>query len=152
LQNAVCDIDDAVAFALRRLAPKAAAKGIAVAAIGEKGLSAACEQRACRRMLSILVDGAIDAGGDKAAVSVMARRLKGIVLLQVSLKARGSASEGAARLRSAVDQSAARELAEAAGGTLVVEELPEGARASIRLALAPPTMANRRQHERFGVS
>jgi len=48
--------------------------------------------------------------------------------------------------------SRAADMAEAAGGTIVVEELPEGARASIRLALAPPTMANRRQHERFGVS
>jgi len=43
-------------------------------------------------------------------------------------------------------------MAEAAGGTLLIEELPDGARASIRLALAPPTMANRRQHQRFGVS
>jgi hypothetical protein len=151
-QNAVCDIDDAVAFALRRIANKAAARGIAVVASGEEGLSAACEQRACRRMLSILVEGAIDAAGGKAAISVTARRLKGIVLLQVCVQGAGSGTERAARLRSLVDQSVAREMAEAAGGTLLIEEMPDGARASIRLALAPPTMANRRQHQRFGVS
>ena len=48
--SAVCDIDDAVGFAVRRAAGKAAAKGVAIATGGEEGLSAVCEQQAGRRL------------------------------------------------------------------------------------------------------
>jgi hypothetical protein len=149
--GASCDIDEAVAFAVRRIGARARAKGVVVAADDGAGGAAACDRQVCRRVLSLLIEGAAMSAARNDAVLVLARSLRGAVLVQVVLQSAAAGSPSAEAFRSMVDQSGARELVEGVGGTLLVEALPNGARASVRLASAPLPMANETRRESCGV-
>ena len=142
-----CDVADALEFALQRAAAIAAARGVALVCDAEPRLAAICERRVCRQILCRLIECAVGsaAGG---SVAISARRLKGVVLVRLSLST--GEPGGAMRLQQALDSSALRELIDQAGGTMLVEDSSEGANVTVRLASGAGKLADRSEADELG--
>jgi hypothetical protein len=134
------DVQEALSFAVTRLAPKARARGLALACEGDCEIFAACERSACRRILHLMIDTAISVSAGGGLVRVAARRLKGAVLLRVSAAAPADIDAGAFGL------AALRDMIERANGTLVVERRGDEIIASARLAAGAAPVAEQRSN------
>ena len=72
---------EALQFALRHAAPAASAKRLQIGCDAEPGLTAACDRQTCRQILTRLVEAAIVGSAAGGEVSIIGRRVKGVVLL-----------------------------------------------------------------------
>lgn len=130
----VCDVGEAVAFAMRRGEENAEAKRAGLTAEVEGGLRARCELQAFRRMLHLMFEGALMQAGVGDRLHLTARGLKSVALLRlVRVPALDDSERPAGKGHD--DWMALREVVEAAGGTLLVEESPAEMRLSVRLEL-----------------
>lgn len=145
-----CDARGAIRFAMRHVGPKAKERGAFLVAEGG-AVMAACDPRTLRRVLIMLTESAVSNSRRGGEVCVSARRLKGTVLLRVSVETERD-GEAAARLRSALHRSGVGEMVDHSGGTLIVEESLQGARMSVRLALADAQVADRGARQVSGAS
>ena len=141
----VCNIGEAVAFALRRAQPRAEARGIALACVCDGDLEVGCDRQAGRCIAHLVIDVVL-AKCACDAIRVDVRKLKGIVLLQVSADIR-SDDAGADAVDSA-DLAALRALVDGVDGTLVVDRRGCSAVLSVRLPLADVGVASKRTKER----
>ena len=127
-----CDIGEALAFALRHTTPKAEAMQIALTSTIEPDLAAACDRQIGRRVLHLLIESALSGSEGGGTVHVIARRLKGVVLLRVTSEV-GTGALGGAETDDRLDGTALRNLVESAGGTLVVDRVGHDIALSVRL-------------------
>jgi hypothetical protein len=142
-----CDIGEAMAFALRHSKPKAKAKSIALTSEIEPSLAIACDKQAGRRTVGLLVDAALSGSPPGSVVTIVARRLKSVVLLRASSKLARDVCESS-ESDDRFDITALRLLVEGAGGTLVVDRDGNEIALSVRLDLAPERLAQQRMEER----
>jgi hypothetical protein len=131
-----CDMQEAIAFALRRTGPRAQRLGVAVIVDAEAQLTVACDRQMCRRALKLLMDYAVTMSRFGGAVSISARQRRGVVLLRITTDAAMDAENGTRCLRGP-ELSAAGALVEQAGGTMLIERSAEGLSLSVRLDLVP---------------
>jgi hypothetical protein len=130
-----CDIGDAIAFALRHAESKARAKKVVLASAVEPDVAAACDRQIGRRILHLLIDCGLAGSQAGGVVHVVARRLRGVVLLRV-VSALGTLDDEGAEADVRFDIAALRALVEIAGGTLVVDREGHDIALSVRLDLA----------------
>ncbi len=142
----MCDIGEAVAFALRRARPRGTAKGVAFAVACDAELVAVCDRQVGRRITHLSVEAALAAGRAGDAIHVDARRLKGIVLLRITLESMGDAD--AADADGAFEFATLRTSVEDAGGTLVIDRQANRRVLSVRLALSDDAIGKKRVSER----
>jgi hypothetical protein len=138
-----CDLQEAISFALQRVAPKAKAGGIALICEGESDVVAASDRALGRRISCTLLDTAIGHCGQGGVVSVETRNLRGAVLLRVSVTLARVAPD-VATLRGSPALAALAATIDAAGGTMMFDTTAEGTTISVRLASAADWMAERR--------
>ncbi len=131
-----CDIGEALAFALRHVGPKADAKRVRLTSVAEADIAATCDRQVGRRILHYLIDNALNGSEAGGAVRVLARRLRGVVLLRVASVLGADASDAEGRSDDPLDVTALRSLVEGAGGTLIVDREGVDIVLSVRLDLA----------------
>jgi hypothetical protein len=133
-----CDISDAIAFALRHAAQKAEARRILLVPTVDPDVAAACDRQIGRRIVSHLLETLLTASRPTATIHVLARRLKGVVLIRAQCEA--AAEESGSCEGSPVEENIAtmEGMVEEAGGTLIVDRQSGGLVMSIRLDLAFP--------------
>jgi hypothetical protein len=134
VQNPKADVQEAVAFALRHIGPKARAKGIRLVCSGDSTIAVACDRQICRKILHALIGEVIKASPLGASVHILVRGVRGTVLLRVSSTGPGPAGAGLAPER--LDLDATRLLVDAIGGTVVATQTQDSVCASLRLARA----------------
>lgn len=132
-----CDIGEAVAFALRHDSRKAEAKGFRVTSAADPGIAAACDRQVGRRIVHLLIDSALGGRQAEGAIHIVARRLKGVVLLRTTTSPRKRAIKIERSSKDRVDMAALQALVDGAGGTLVTDRREEESVVSVRLPLAP---------------
>jgi hypothetical protein len=142
-----CNIGEAVAFALRHAGPKAEAKKARLTSAVEADIAAACDRQVGRRILHHLIDNALNGSEAGGAVHVLARRLRGVVLLRVASELGSDASGAEGRSDEPLDVTALRSLVEGAGGTLIVDRESDEIVLSVRLDLAVRRGAEKRVDE-----
>ncbi len=129
----VCEVREAVDFALRHAAPIAEARGVLLFANVEAGVTARCERQIGRRILCLMVECALNGSSGGDVFHLTGRAMKSVTLLRLAggrirdgEQQRGNtgAQEACAALRRLVDE---------AGGTLVVDESAGEMRVSVRL-------------------
>jgi hypothetical protein len=130
----ICRIERDLAFAIRSVAATARGNGATLICDIERGLMAVGDDRSCRRMLGLILGPAVRAG--KAQIEVAGRRVKGVVLLRVSV-----ATSGAGDIWDTEKAALIAEIADQLGGTALVEHSPERQRVSVRLVSAPGSAA-----------
>ncbi|MDQ3558064.1 MAG: hypothetical protein M3453_02545 [Pseudomonadota bacterium] len=130
----VSDVGEAIGFALRHVAPKAAARDVELVSQCAAAVLAACDQQTCRRILLMLIDSAIDQSRPGETVRITGKRLKGAVLMRVSSTPEIRAGASGADLPDLPSRAALRQTVENAGGTMVFEMSRGVARVSVRLA------------------
>jgi hypothetical protein len=128
------DVQEALAFAVRRLGPKARARGVSLICEGDCEAAAACDVSVCRRILHLLLDAAISASPCGSLVRFSVRSLKGVVLMRAVASASSREEAGTAAPGAALGPLF--QLVDAAGGTLVAERRGAEMVASVRLAAA----------------
>jgi hypothetical protein len=138
------DMHDAVAFALRHAAPKAAAGRLRLASAIDPVIAAVCDRQVGRRIAHLLIANALDACERDGAVRIEARRLRGAVLLRTTtspwMRATGIEVKG----ESSADMAALDALVGEVRGTLVVDGVEGKLIVSIRLPLAPKPVSDNR--------
>ena len=132
----VCDVGDAVDFALRRAGPQAAAKNISLTHEIDGDAPAACDRQIGRRIAHLMTESALGGCPAGGAIRVDARRLKGIVLLRVTSDIGIADPETDTVAADPLKLATLRTLIEATGGTLVVERKCDRQILSVRLAVA----------------
>ncbi len=144
-----CDVTEAVAFAMRRCETTAEARGVVLSADVESDLWARCDRQVCRRILHLLIDGALHQSGPECAIALSGRGLRGVVLLRLAVR---FTSEWTDAPSGAAIWSSLRGAVEEVGGTLVVEETPGETRLSVRLERTAPqqTIAEGERNEDLG--
>lgn len=147
------DIEDAVGFALRYARRITAFRGIRFEVDIEAGLLAACDRQTCRRIVRALLDCAMMRTPAGGCLSLSARRLRGVVLLQVRSQSGPEGHvrsvEGAVDARVGLGVPDVLAMIEAAGGTLI-QEAAEGVSMSVRLPVATNGGMCMRKEERSG--
>ena len=130
------DAGEAVAYAIDHVAPKAKAKGIKLSLRAEPGLAASCDQCAARRMACLLFEAGVNASVSGGEVGIVARRLRGVILLRTTTSPQTGANNGTifGPLARCVDEL--QQLAEGVGGTVMVEEQNGKTTLSLRLLQA----------------
>jgi hypothetical protein len=141
-----CDVDEAMAFALRHAKSKAGAKNVSLSSVIEPGLVITCDRQVGRRTVGLLIDAALNGSTRGSAVEVVARRLKGVVLVRASSKSGTGARENA-ESEDRLDIADLRLLVEGAGGTLVVDRDGNEVALSVRLDLAAGRLTKQRMDE-----
>jgi hypothetical protein len=130
------DIREAVAHALDHVAPKAKAKGIKLSLRAEPGLAASCDQRTARRMACLLFEAGVNALVSGGEIGIVARRLRGVILLRTTTSPQRDASNGTTFGPFARCVDKLQQLAEGVGGTVMVEEQDGKTTLSLRLLQA----------------
>jgi hypothetical protein len=128
-----CDVGEAIAFSLGRAESMAAESGIAVSADPCTGIFADCDRQTCRRIAGGLIRCAVESAGPGGSVAVLAREIRGAVLIRAVSERAEDTATGAARVESMAGLQAA---VDAAGGTLVAEGTRGEMRFSVRLGRA----------------
>lgn len=141
LTASVCDIGEAVTFALRRSAAKAKARKVSMTSAADPELAAACDRQVGRRIVHLLIDGGLDGCDPDGAIQLVARRLKGTVLLRTTTSPRNGATNAVRSIAGWPDMTALRNLIDGVGGTLVVDRENHGTVASVRLPLSVTAMS-----------
>ncbi len=141
-----CDVTEAVAFATRCAETMAETRGVTLSAAVEGDLWARCDRQVCRRILHLMIDGALAESRPDGAIALSGRGLRGVVLLRLALR---FASDDADAPGRAATWSGLRGAVEEVGGTLVVEETPAETRLSVRLERTepPPAIAGSERNE-----
>jgi hypothetical protein len=134
--GAESDIGEAVALMSAHWLLKARARGITLNSRAEAGLAASCDQHIARRLASLLVEASLNASQSGGDVSIVARRLRGVVLLRATCSPQSDATGASPFTPSSPSVTKLRELAEAADGTLMLEEQNTKAVLSLRLPQA----------------
>ncbi len=142
----ICDLGEAVAFALRHARPRATARGIALASACERGLEIACDRQLGRRVARLAIEGALATNRTGGTIRVDARKLKGIVLMRVAVEL--TLDDVEIEARDSIELAMLRVLIDDAGGTLMVDRRGESLVLSVRLALAEGAITNGRTSER----
>lgn len=127
------DICEAIGFALRHAGPRAAARHIELICSCPAGIVAACDQQTSRRILHVLIKGAIGQSRPADTVRITGKQLKGTVLLRVASIPELRASCPEARLPDLLSPAALRQTVESVGGTIMFEMSRGVARVSVRL-------------------
>jgi hypothetical protein len=135
------DIQEAVGFALRHVGRKARTKGIKLICSGDSTIAVACDRQLCRKVLHSLIGEVVDVSPLGASVHILARGVRGAVLLRVSSTA--PAQVGVGVVWEVPDFAPVRSLIDAIGGTLIATHTPDGICASLRLARVDPLMRQR---------
>jgi hypothetical protein len=148
----VCDLDEAVGFALRYVRHRADSRHVELIRQGESGLVAGCDRRLCRRMACLLMESAVGACDRGGSVRVAVRAPRGAILLRVTVVSAGGGDGSGETAQSALASSGAADLVEALGGTFLVDVSAAGATASVRLASGRHALAHRRSGEAREVS
>jgi len=130
--GAAADVQDAIAFAVRRLGPKARAAGIWLVCSGESTLFASCDRQLCRRIAVMQLDAVLARAAPGERVAITARAVRGAVLMRMTAagEGRGMDPDTGANVIAAVAS-----LADQAGGSAVAEAGPDSFGVSVRLAL-----------------
>jgi hypothetical protein len=131
-----CDIGDAAEFALRHALPKAEAMRIALASSVESDVIAACDRQIGRRIIQLLVECALHGSQADGSVDILARKVKGVVLLRAASRLRIQEFVHEEEPCSRLDVASLRALVEAARGTLVVDREEDDIILSVRLDVA----------------
>lgn len=129
----VSDAGEALAFAIRRAEPAAAAKGIRLSSHGDANTVAACDRQLARRILCQAVDAAVCSSSGNGAVDAVIRRLPGVVMVRVGWRAEPVADGLPCVQGDGLDVEILQTLAEAAGGTMIAAS--DGAKRSLTLRL-----------------
>lgn len=127
-ERAACDVGEALAFVARRSKGALHSSGNELQLSVEDDLFARCEPQTVRRILHLMIDGALAEGAAANTLAISARALKGVVLLRLTC-----AKDGERPTAERARLSALADAADAAGGSLVVDDLPEELRLSVRL-------------------
>jgi len=131
-----CDIADAMEFALRHALPKAEAMGIALNSSMGPDVIAACDRQIGRRIIRLLVECALHGSQADGSVDILARKVKGVVLLRAVSRLRIEGFVHEDEPDSRLDVASLRALVEAARGTLVVDREGDDIILGVRLDLA----------------
>jgi hypothetical protein len=134
--RSICEVGDAVAFALRHAEPAAAGRRVRLTSEVEDDIAARCERQICRRLLFLMIEEGLMRSNPGDALHLIARAFKSVVLLRL---VRLSGSEGEEQAEEAEnDENIAvlRRLAEEVGGTVVADRRAGEMRLSVRLDLA----------------
>jgi hypothetical protein len=123
-----CDVEDAVTFALHRARSGAEEKRLSLSRGVAYGLAALCDRQAARRIVHLAVQEALADAPRESAIRVDARRVRGIVLLQIASATKVGEED--------CDVAVLRSLVEDAGGTLVIDRHKGNQVLSIRLGAA----------------
>jgi hypothetical protein len=135
-----CDVREALCFAVRRARSRAEAKGMSLEFQSNAEIAAACDRQNLRRILHILTDCAILRAPAGGSISLSARRVRSIVLMQVRSHSslchlEDHEGNGASGWPERIAEAHA--LVERVGGTLMLEPENEGFALTVRLDLAP---------------
>jgi len=131
-----CDVGDAIAFALRHAAKRAAARGTRLSFFADPDLVAMCDRQVGRRMACLLLDASLNSCMSGGAVAISAQRKKGVVLLRITTLPQKDARNIQTGLRDQHDFAELQGLVESAGGTLMVDRGDMETVLSARLPLA----------------
>jgi len=136
------DVGDAVSYAFDHVVPKAKAKGVKLSLRAEPGLAASCDQRAARRMACLLFEAGVNASVSGDEIGIVARRLRGVILVRTTTSPQRDASNGTTVGPFARCVDELQQLAEAVGGTVMVEEQNGKTTLSLRLLQARSESGN----------
>ncbi len=139
-----CDIGPAVAFAFRHVERKAVTRKVLLTSTADADLAVLCDRQIGRRILTLLTEAALSQSEAGGAVDVVARRLKGIVLLRVASAPRRAVNHAAGEY-DGPNVDTLRALVEDAGGTLIVDGTASGIAFSVRLPRAAKDMGAERE-------
>jgi hypothetical protein len=136
----ICDIGDALGFAIDRLRGKAEARNIDLSLDLEADAAAFCDIQLGRRMLRGVIESAIDESCSDTDLRISARRQRGVVLIRAACRRDPAADIGPDTEMSGKSRregdAALQTLAEAAGGTLVAVRDCAGVTLTLRLPAA----------------
>jgi hypothetical protein len=132
----VCEVGEAVAFALRHAEPAAAARRVLLTSDVEDDIAARCERQICRRLLFLMIEEGLMRSNPGDALHLMARALKSVVLLRLVRVSGSDNEEQAESAENDENIAVLRRLAEEAGGTFVADRRAAEMRLSVRLHLA----------------
>jgi len=130
------DLGEAVAFAVSHMAAKARSRGIKLMSRVDPGLAASCDRRAARRMAHLLIEAGMNASVSGCEVGIVARRLRGVVLLRITTLPQRAARSGGAFTPIGQCVAELQGLAEGMGGTVMLEEQDGKVILSLRLPQA----------------
>lgn len=136
--GAACDVGEAARFAMRHVEPSTRSKAVAFTSAVEEGISAACERQICRRILVLMIEGALTRSDPGDALQLTGRAMRGVALLRVA-RMPGASGGQDFDVNQLDDFRALRELVEQAGGTLVIGGPAHEMHISVRLDLAKPS-------------
>jgi len=134
----VCNIGEAVAFAFHRSSRRAEAGRVRLTSAVDPTVAATCDRQVGRRIVHLLIDGALDSCAAEGTVHIVTRRLKGVVLLRTTTTLpRKPAIEFGRSSEGKLDMTALQTLVDGPGGTLVADQSDGKIVVSVRLPLAP---------------
>jgi hypothetical protein len=137
-QGPACDAADAVDFARRHAEADLSAREVELTASVDPSIAICCERQVCRRILVLMLEAALANAEPGDALRLSVRVVKSVVLIQLTATAT-SGTAGGEFEEDAPELSAIRQLAEAAGGTVIADRSQGEARISVRFALASGT-------------
>jgi hypothetical protein len=136
-------VREAIGFALRRMGPRAQEVGVTFICRGAGDLSAGCEATLCRRIVALALEIGAAAARPGGTVAVVARALRGAVLIRISpCVTSGVEAAGACDLDTRLGRSGLRDLVEEVGGSVLVETRDGATGIAIRLPSATGAFAD----------
>ena len=135
----ICDVGEAVAFAMRHAEANAGTRRAALTWDVGDGIWARCDRQICRRIVVLMLEGALPQSGPGDHLHLTARTLKGVVLLRLAVRPGPGSPHFLESAEGNISLAVLHQMVEAAGGTLVADRNPAEIRLSVRLDLAATT-------------
>ena len=129
----ICDVAEAIAFALRHAAGKAAGNNVVFVAECTCDVAAQCDQQVGRRILHLMTELAVARSRTGGTVRILAKAVRGAVLLRATTEAEGDSRARAAPNADLSAVAALSQTVEDAGGTVLLESSLDLERISVRL-------------------